>query len=107
MTRTVDEVANFEPVTVSVKAGPQAGRDAGAIEVSVGPGLLTVSETEDEVPPPGAGVKTVMLGVPALVISLARIVAVSWVAEPKLVARLDPLTRTTEAAVKLEPVAMR
>jgi hypothetical protein len=96
-----------EPVTVSVKASPQAFSDAGAIELSVGPGLLIINVTDDEVPPPGAGVKTVMSREPDEAMSVARIVAVSWVADTNVVVRLEPLTRTTELVVKPVPVAVR
>jgi hypothetical protein len=62
------------------------------------PELLTVSVIALEVPPPGAGVLTVMLGVPAVAMSLARIVAVSCVAETNVVLRALPLICTTELA---------
>jgi hypothetical protein len=60
LTSTVDVDTKPKPATVSAKASPQAFSDAGAIELSVGPGLLIVNMTDDEVPPLGAGVKTVM-----------------------------------------------
>src|SRR5258708_5375492 len=75
------------------------GRTAGA-------GSETVKVWPPEVPPPGAGVKTMTLKPPAAPTSLARIVAVSWVAERTLVARLAPLTRRTDEAAKLLPVAV-
>src|SRR5262245_9541212 len=60
--------------------------------LGVGFTLATVSERTPDVPPPGAGVKTVMFGVPAAAISLAGMVAVSCVDETNAVVRLAPLT---------------
>src|SRR5262249_33097898 len=62
--------------------------------------------TDDEIPPPGAGVKAVMSRVPGEARAVARIAAVRWVADTKVVARLAPLTRTTELLAKLVPVAV-
>src|SRR5262249_59498964 len=70
-------------------------------------GPSTVNGCAPEVPPPGAGVTTVMLAVPAAAMSLARMAAVTCVALTKLVVRGLPLTRTTELVVKLVPVAVR
>ena len=106
MTCAVDVDTKFEPVMVSATASPHAFSDAGAIELRVGPGLLILNVTDDEVPPPGAGVKTVMSREPDEAMSVARMVAVSWVADTKVVARLAPLTRTTELLAKLVPVTV-
>lgn len=72
------------PVTVRVKAGPPAVAELGEMEMMVGAGLLAglmVKIRADEVPPPGAGLKTVTEAVPALRISAAEIAAFSWVEE--------------------------
>ena len=72
------------PVTVRVKADPPAVAEDGEMEVREGTGLfagLMVKVTAEEVPPPGVGLKTVTLAVVAVVISVAGIAAVSWVAE--------------------------
>ena len=66
------------PVTVSVKAPLPSAAVLGAIEVSVGTGLLIVSVFAADVPPPGVGVKTVTEAVPAAAMSAALICAVSW-----------------------------
>ena len=72
------------PFTVKVKADPPAVVEVGLILVVAGVGLLAtviVNVWALEVPPPGAGVKTVTVAVPAVARSDARIAAVSWVAE--------------------------
>ena len=60
-----------------------------------------------EVPPPGAGLKTVTLAVPAVAMSAARIEAVSWVEEPYVVVRFVPFHLTTEPEMKLVPFTVR
>jgi hypothetical protein len=60
-----------------------------------------------EVPPPGAGLKTVMSNVPAAVRSLAGIAAVSCVPLTKVVVRFDPLNCTTEVDTKFVPFTVR
>src|SRR5262245_20864565 len=106
-TAAVAPVAKPVPVTVSVKAALPAVTLAGLTLVMVGVGFEMVSERAPEVPPPGAGVNTVMLGFPAATISLAVMAAVSCVDETNVVVRLTPLTWTIEPLVKLEPVAVR
>src|SRR5262245_36169567 len=59
-------------------------------------GGSTVSAAAFEVPPPGAGVKTVISRVPAVTRSLASIAAVSCVAEITAVGRFEPSTRTID-----------
>ena len=78
---TTDEEMKFVPVTVRVKAEPPAEAEVGLIEVRVGAGLPIVKGTPLEVPPPGVGVKTVTVAVPAEAMSVALIGVVSWVAE--------------------------
>ena len=77
---TTELLTNFVPLTVSVNAPEPARSLAGCNEVSVGNGLLAaviVKGTAFDIPPPGAGLVTVTVGVPAEVTSLARIAAVS------------------------------
>jgi hypothetical protein len=104
---TTEAGTKFVPVTVRMKAGPPCGTLLGLRLASVGTGLLTASGIVEVVPPPGAGDKTVMLGVPALAMSAARMPAVSWVALTKLVVRLTPFTRTTDVGTKPVPVTVR
>src|SRR6266404_29508 len=78
------------PVTVSVNAAPLTSALLGLRPVSVGAGLFTVNVCAAEVPPPGAGVRTVTLAVPAAAMSAAVIAAVSWMVLTKVVGRAAP-----------------
>src|SRR5437762_293802 len=78
------------PVTVSVNAALLISALLGLRPVSVGAGLFTVSVCAAEVPPPGAGVRTVTLAVPAAAMSAAVIAAVSWMVLTKVVVRAAP-----------------
>src|SRR3989454_551024 len=94
--RTVAPFTNPVPLTVSVKAAPPTVALVGVSPVIVGMGLLTGNVCAAEVPPPGAGVNTVTCGVPAVAMSAAVIVAVSWVALTKVVVRAAPFHCTPE-----------
>ena len=76
----------------------------GEIVVIVG---LTARLTALEVPPPGAGLKTVIGKVPAEAMSAARIVAVNCVALTNVVVRAIPLMRTAEPPTKFVPFTVR
>jgi len=108
-TVAVAPAANPAPVAVSVKAPLPAVTLAGLRLLMFGVGFTraTLSGRAADVPPPGAGVNTVMLGVPAAAISLARMAAVSCVDETNVVVRPAPLTWTIELLEKLEPVTVR
>ena len=67
---------------------------------------MTVKVTPLDVPPPGAGLKTVTVAVPAEAMSLAGIVAVRLVLLPNVVVRFAPCHRTTEPETKPEPVTV-
>src|SRR5262245_44202391 len=56
-----------------------------------------------EVPPPGAGLKTVTAAIPLVAMSADGIAAVSCVAETNVVGRSAPFQRTTELAMKFVP----
>jgi hypothetical protein len=104
--RTTELVTNLLPLTVSVNAAPPAVRDEGLKLVVVGRGLsgtLIVKVWPLEVPPPGVGLKTVTLAVPAVAMSAARIDAVTWVALTYVVVRFVPFHLTTELEMKLVP----
>ena len=106
LTCTTDALMNPEPLTVRVKLGPSTSAVAGEMFEMEGTGLLTVNVTAAEVPPPGAGVKTVMDNKAPTARSDAGIAAVNCVAFTKLVDRFDPLTRTTDPATKLPPLTV-
>jgi len=106
--RTMDDAMKFVPVTVSVKPGSPAVLLFGAMELSVGTGFgaLIVNVCALDRPPPGAGLNTVTGAVPAVAMSLAEIVAVSWVLLPYVVARSAPFHRTTDDVMKFVPVTV-
>ena len=87
----------------------------GEIDGRAGQGLavVIVKNRVLEVPPPGAGVKTVTLAVGRVIdpgilaMSAARMVAVSLVALTKVVVRLLPFHCTTDAGTKPLPVTVR
>ena len=82
--RTFDPETKLVPVTVRVNADPPAVAEEGDMVERVGTGLLAavmVKVNPPEVPPPGVGLKTVTVAVPAVAISVAGIAAVSCVAE--------------------------
>jgi hypothetical protein len=88
------------PVTVTlVPTRPWAG----AKLTSVGAGVVTVNVAGADVPPPGAGLVTVMPTVPAAATALAGTSAVSCVAETYVVATNAPLKLTTELFIKPVP----
>jgi hypothetical protein len=91
------------PFTTKMKAAPPAAVDEGVILMRAGTGLLMVKVRALEVPPPGAGLKTVTLAVPPDMISEAGITAVSCVAETYVVARAAPFHQATEFGTKPLP----
>src|SRR5919108_337093 len=94
------------PVAVSVKAAPPAVALVGDTDVSVGMGLLIENVCAAETPPPGTGVTTVTLAVPAAAMSAAVMAAVSWVALTTVVVREAPFHCTVLPGTKPVPVAV-
>jgi hypothetical protein len=105
--RTTELVTKFVPVMVSVNPPLPATVVAGLMAVIVGNGFVMVKVAVLDVPPPGAGLKTVTFAVPAVATSLAGIVAVSTVLETNPVVRSLPFQRTTEPLTKFVPVMVR
>ena len=70
---------------------------------------LTVTSNESDAvsPPSGAGLNTVTAAVRADAMSLAGMVAVSWVLLTSVVVRSAPSHRTTDEATKLVPSTVR
>ena len=64
------------PFKFKVKAPPPALALVGAIDETVGGGLVTAKFTAADVPPPGAGFVTVIGKLPIALMSEARIEAV-------------------------------
>ena len=94
------------PVRVIVKADPPAVAVAGAIDARVSVPPLIVKDTVPDVPPPGAGFVTVTPAVPAVAMSTAAIVAVSWVALINVVGLAAPLNFTTDVDTNPVPFTM-
>jgi len=105
--RTTEPVTKFVPVTVRVNPPLPATVVAGLIVVIVGDGFVMVKVAVLDVPPPGAGLKTVTFAVPAVATSLAGMVAVSTVLDTNPVVRLFPFQRTTAPVTKFVPVMVR
>jgi len=80
--------------------------ELGLSEVSVGAGLLIMNASALEVPPPGAGVETVTLAVPAVAMSAALMLAVKLLPETKVVVRELPFHWTVEEEMKFEPATV-
>ena len=78
--------------TVSVAPSATESAPVDPLTVRVGPApATTVNATADEVPPPGAGVTTVMLREPAVATSPEEIEVVNVVLDTNVVARDTPL----------------
>jgi len=104
---TAAPFTKLEPLTVTVRLGPPAAALAGERVVIVGKATAETGRlTAFEVPPPGAGVFTVMGKSPTAAISLARICAVTCVALTNAVVRAAPLNRTTELLLKFVPLTV-
>jgi hypothetical protein len=74
---TRDPFTKFVPFTVNVNDAEPAAIVFGDNELIVGTGLFIWNVRADDVPPPGPGFVTVTDGAPAVVISVARIAAVT------------------------------
>ena len=97
----------FVPFTVKVNDPPPAVALGGESDLVVGIGLSIVNVSGADVPPPGAGLVTVTMAVPAVAMSAAVIMAVTFVAFTKVLVRLDPFQFTIDVETKLVPVTVR
>ena len=95
------------PFTVRVKAELPALQLVGLIDVTVGATLTVKFTTWLDVPPPGAGLVTVIGNVPAVAMSAAVMAAVTWVVDTYVVVRALPFQLTTEVDTKLVPFTVR
>lgn len=94
------------PFNVKVKPAPPAITGDGSMLVKVGSGLLMVKLRALVVPPPGAGLLTVTLAVPAAKTSAAVIAAVNCVALTNVVVRAPPFHCTIEVLLKFAPLTV-
>jgi hypothetical protein len=76
----------------------------GVVIFSGGEAGLIVKVNGFDVPPPGPGLTTVMLAVPAVAMSLAGMDAVSCEVLAKVVLRAEPFHLTVESFTKFEPL---
>lgn len=104
---TTDVETNPVPFTVSVNAAPPFVPLVGESDVIVGMGLFTVNCEFPDVPPPGAGLVTFTLNVPAAAICPAVIAAVTCVALTNVVVAAVPLKSTTEDELKFVPLTVK
>src|SRR6266850_1621815 len=115
---TPEPLMNPVPFTVRVKSAPPksvldgdseeiVGTALLIADVSVGAGLFSENACAAVVPPPGVGVTTVTLAVPAAAMSAAVIAAVSWMGLTKVVVRVAPFQRTVEPLRKLAPFTVK
>ena len=95
------------PFTVSRNCAPPDATEDGFKLLIAGTGVAIVNVSALEVPPPGAGLTTVTLAVPTLVMSTAEIEAVSWEVETKLVVRDAPFQRTSAPLTRPLPLTVR
>src|SRR5580692_9898204 len=97
------------PVTVSIKPVLPAAALDGESAVIDGTGLEAsmVKVSAPDVPPPGAGVTTVMPALPAVAMSVADTCAVSSVSLTKVVVSGVPFQLIADAATKSLPVTVR
>src|SRR5579872_2094 len=96
-----DPAMKFDPVAINWKAGLPADAVAGLMALSAGTSADTVIVCGLLLEPPGF--TTVTNRVPVAALSCAPTCACSWVAERKVVGRVEPLTDTEEPFTKLAP----
>jgi hypothetical protein len=97
------------PVTVRLSAGEPAAAEFGLSEVSVGVGFeagVIVKATAAELPPPGAGLLTVIDALPAACRSPVLTCAVSDVALLYVVGRAAPFHIAVDDEMKFVPVSV-
>ena len=104
--RTTELPLKLLPLTVIVKPASPATLADGVMLVIEGAGFWTDNELPAEVPPPGAGLKTVIDTVPVARMSVANNCAVNCVALTKIVVRFAPFTRTTAPLTKPPPLTV-
>ena len=104
--RTVELAMKPLPLTVNVNAAPPAAAAFGLTVVMAGAGLLIAKLKLFEAPPPGAGLTTFTIAVPAAERSLAGMIAVNCVLLTNVVVRGPLFQRTSEPATKFDPLTV-
>jgi hypothetical protein len=104
--RITDAGLNPAPVAVNVKPGPPTVAELGLMLDKAGTGLLTVKVCGLDVPPPGAGLKTVTATVPVDAMSEAVMAAVKVEPVTNVVERSAPFQRTTDPEINPDPATV-
>ena len=78
---TVDDRTKFDPATSRLNDEPPAVATLGDRRKMMGAGLFIVNVTGFDMPPPGFGLNTVMVAVPADAISFVETMALSCVGD--------------------------
>src|SRR5258708_10982053 len=102
--QVTDRFRLFFTLAVNCCCPPAARVAEGGEIVTTGIGLLIAKANTLDVPPPGAGVATLTIAVPAAAISAAVIAACKLVLEADVVVRAFPFHCTVEVDTKLAPV---
>src|SRR5258708_28753003 len=102
-TFTTAPTTKFDPFTASVNAGPPATTLDGLRDEVVGGGRKTLKAMPVELPPPGAGFKTVIPKVPAAAMSLEKIAAASCVELTNMVGMAVAPNKTMAPLTKFVP----
>jgi hypothetical protein len=100
---TVEEGTKPVPVRSSVCAADPATTLAGSTAAITGGGLLTAKLAAAELPPPGAGLNTVIAAVPPSARSVAGTVALRELSVENVVASAVPFQRTADPLTKPVP----
>jgi len=101
---TVQPLTKLMPVSVMAKGGLPAVTVVGEMLERIGSGFCTLSGSAPDVPPPGAGVKTLIARLPAACRSTAGTEAMSEVALLNVVGMATPFTSAIELFTNPEPV---
>jgi hypothetical protein len=103
---TTEPETNPVPFTVNVNCAPPTNVHVGLRELMLGAALI-VNVCAFDVPPPGAGLTTVIDAVPAVATREAGTVAVNCVAEINVVVSEVPFQSTVEVETKFVPLTVK
>ena len=105
---TLQPYGGMPPETSKVKSYALPPLVAGnwVVPMMTGDTGAMVNAAAAEVPPPGAGLKTVTWAAPSAAISLAGTAAVTRVLETNVVVRSDPFQRTIDPEMNEEPLTV-
>ena|SRR3989344_9136871 len=103
--QTTEIDKNPVPVRFIIKPGLPAIFEEGFMLINVGAGGFTVNGSGGfEVPPPGAGLVTVILNIPT--VGTEEMTVVNWVAETYMVFNPRPFQLMVDEVMKLVPLTV-